>query len=253
VSSLPISNIVEVNAVLFLNGPTQSVEAQTAILEALASQPETAPTHGGIDERKRLPFSVETLAAQTGKKLGGSPVVWRLTPPKYWGLVDSTPLPVARITMHYEKIAAKNVAPVVGAVARLADRLEPVYAALHFKWAEGTPEQLASLRTFWVKPLHYARYGPPGIFAWTWFGPALVESIGMPALLAQGAAATAWGGASLPLVESMWSAPFEALRERQIAVDAALRATGIFGDYSQPLPQKGANWSPPPLPSPGNA
>jgi uncharacterized protein YjbI with pentapeptide repeats len=234
---------IEVHVALFMNGPTKSVEAQTALLEAVASEPESAPTHGGIDERKRLPFSAKALATQAGTN-GGASLLWRLEPPKYWGSVDSSKLPISRILLHYEDLEPRSVGPVCGGISRLVDKLEPAYAALHFKWGDATSEQAASMRGFSAKALHYCKFGPPGVFAWTWFGPTLVERLGMATLLAQGATSTSWGGAALPLVAQPWSATFEALRERQIAVDNVLRPMGIFGDYSEPVPQMGAQWAP---------
>lgn len=246
------SIISEVHAALFVNGPTKSVEAQTAFLGAIASEPETAPTHGSLDDRRRLPFSAEALATEAGTKVG-SPVLWRLTPPKYWGSGDASPLPIARILLHYEDIEQGSVGPVCGGIARVVDKLKPAYAALHFVWTEATAEQAVSMRGFSPTALQYCKFGPPGVFVWTWFGPALVERLGMATLLAEGATSTPWGGASLPLVEPPWRATFEALRERQLAVDKVLRARGVFGDYSQPVPQKGARWIPLAGPSKGKA
>jgi hypothetical protein len=167
-----------------------------------------------------------------------------LTPPKYWGSVDASPHPIARILLHYENIAAKHVAPVCGGIVRLVDTLAPAYAALHFRWAERTDERAASMNGLFTKALQYRRHGPPGVFAWTWFGPALVELLGAGPLRSAGAVATPWGGAWLPLVEQPWAVPFAELRERQIAADAALRAAGCFGDYSKPIPQTGPKWRP---------
>jgi hypothetical protein len=237
------SIISEVHAALFVGGPAKSIEAQTALLGAIASEPETVPTHGSLDERRRLPFSAEALATEAGTNPGAS-LLWRLRPPKYWGSVDASKLPIARVLLHYEDIGQASVGPVCGGIARLVDKLEPAYALLHFKWTDATAEQAISMRGFSTKALCYCKFGPPGVFVWTWFGPALVERFGMPSLLAQGAISTPWGGASLPLIEQPWRATFEALRERQVAVDEVLRARGIFGDYSQPVPQKGAQWTP---------
>jgi hypothetical protein len=47
--------ISEICASLYVNGPTKSVPAQKALLEAVASEPATAPSHGGLDELKPLP------------------------------------------------------------------------------------------------------------------------------------------------------------------------------------------------------
>lgn len=231
--------ISEVHAAFYVNGPTKSVETQTALLGAIASVPETSPTHGNVDDRKRLPFSLQALAAQPWSK-----VLWRLTPPKYWGSIDAATASIGRILLHYEDIEQDLIASVCQGIASLVDGLEPAYAALHFKWVDQTKDQInSSMRGFSAKALQYSKFGPPGVFAWTWFGPAFVEKIGMASLLAEGARPTPWGGASLPLVEEPWALTFEALRERQIAVDSALRPRGLFGDYSQPVPQKGAQWT----------
>lgn len=236
------SAISDVRVTLFVKGPTNNVSAQSALLDAIAHEPQTAPTHGSLDERTRKPFSVAALATEAGTKMS-DPVLWRLTPPKHWGVVNSTPLMIARISLEYEAIAQEHVAPACDGIARLVDKLQPAYAALHFWWTESTDEHTASMRGFSTKALHYCKFGPPGVFAWTWFGPALVELFGMKALLEQGATPTPWGGASLPLVERPWAVAFEELRARQIAVDKALRAQGIFGDYSRPVPAKGPRWS----------
>lgn len=232
--------ICEIHATFMVNGPTRNVDEQTALLEAIASVSEIAPTHGNVDDRKRLPFSLEALAAQPWSKS-----LWRLKPPKYWGSLDATPQPIGRLLLHYEDIDQDSVETVCRGIARLVERLEPAYAALHFKWVDQTREQIASsMAGFSAQALDYRRYGPPGIFAWTWFGPAFVEMIGMASLQAAGAKQTSWGGASLPLVEDPWVPSFDALSERQLAVDKELRPHGFFGDYSRPLPQKGAQWTP---------
>ena len=232
--------ISEVHATFFVNGPTKSIVNQTTLLQAIASVPETLPTHGNVDDRKRLPFSLEALAAEPWSK-----VLWRLTPPKYWGSIDATAMTIGRILLHYEDVEQDSIASVCHGIARLVDKLEPAYAAVHFKWVDQTKEQIAcSMRGFSAKALHYCKYGPPGVFAWTWFGPAFAEKMDMASLLAEGARPTSWGGISFPLIEKPWTATFELIRERQIAVDSALRSRGLFGDYTQPVPKKGARWTP---------
>jgi hypothetical protein len=242
-SKMDESSIAKVHATLFVTGPTKSVEAQTALLETIASEQQTAPTHGSLDERKRKPFSLITLATEAATSMG-DPILWRLTPPKYWGVIDATSMPIARISFEYEDIDHAHVASVCNSIARLIDKLKPEYAALDFTWTELTEEHAASARGFSAKALQYCRFGPPGVFFWTWFGPRLVDLFGEALLLEQGATLIAWGGASLPLVEQPWTATFEELRKRQITVDKALRAKGIFGDYSKPAPQKGPQWIP---------
>ena len=162
--------IADVIAVFFVQGPTRSVAAQTALLGALAADPLTEPTHGSADERKRLPFSLETLAAAAEKQPGTD--IWRMRRPKYFGLVDSSPLPVSRIILRYEDISAEHIEPVCEALTRLAERLQPVYAAMQFGWPQVTAAGTASLAGISTKALAYCRYGPPGVFAWTWFGRA---------------------------------------------------------------------------------
>lgn len=235
------STIAQVHATFFVNGPTKNVEAQTRLLEAIANEPQTAPTHGSFDERKRLPFSAHSLATYAGTRMG-TPLLWRAKAPKYWGSVDASPLPIARILLHYEDIDPKKVEALCAGIARLADKLEPAYAALRFIWTDPMPTQAASMSGFSLKALHYCKYGPPGVYASTWFGPSLVHSIGLPALLAQGATATAWGGVSLQLVPEPWNATFESLCERQNEINHVLRESGFFGDYSEPVPRKGARW-----------
>ena len=243
VSKAGASTITQVDVTIFVNGPTKSIEVQTALLEAIASEPQIAPTHGSLDERKRLPFSAKTLAAEAGTQIG-DPILWRLTQPKYWAVIEATPLPIARLSFDYEDIEPEHVAPVCKAIARLVDKLQPVYAALDFKWSELTDEHVNAMQGFDAKALHYCKFGPPGVFVWTWFGPRLVELLGEALLREQGATMTPWGGASLPLVEQPWTATFDEMRKRQVAIDNALRAKGFFGDYSRPVPQKGAQWIP---------
>jgi len=167
------SNIAEVYAVLFVNGPTKSVAAQSAILDALASDPETAPTNGSLNDRKRAPFSSVTLAADAGTKIG-SPIFWRMKSPKYWGMVDASPQPIARILLKYEDFGPRAIRPVWSGVARLVDRLQPGYVLLHFRWINPIRDHAASMNGMATKALEYSRSAPPGVFACTWFRPELV-------------------------------------------------------------------------------
>ncbi|HLJ49226.1 MAG TPA: hypothetical protein VKU01_24605 [Bryobacteraceae bacterium] len=240
------SSICDVIAALYLNGPTKSVAAQRAILDTLAHEHETAPTHGNGagDERKRLPFSAEDIAAHSGIK-PGSPILWRLSPPKYWGLVDASPQPVARVLLRYEDIQERYIAGVCAAIARLADRFEPAFGALHFRWTNPTPEHIASMQNISAKALEYSRYGIPGIFAWTWFGSALTERLGgVTCLQGFGGSLRSWGGVFLPLTEQPWATPFQELRACQIAVATRLRESGLFIDYSRTVPSQGVKWTP---------
>jgi len=70
------------------------------------------------------------------------------------------------------------------------------------------------------------------------------RAIGTTTLTKVGAVSTSWGGASLSLFDEPWSVPFEDLYARQIAVNEMSRPSGVFGDYSEIPPKKGAQWMP---------
>jgi hypothetical protein len=234
--------IVGVRFAAYVHGPTNSARAQSSIFAALALSPVTQPTHGSLDDRRRPPID-PGLAARAGAQ-AGAVSLWRLTAPRYTARVDATTYPIGRVTLHYTEVIPQGIPTIGAALEALVGALQPEYAILHFDWRDPSAEQLDSGRGFSTKEIHYCKYGPPGVFAWTWFGPALLEQLGFARLLAQGATLTAWRGASLPLLEPPWSAGFEALRARQIAVDAALRPCGAFGAYFGAVPTKGEHWTP---------
>jgi len=235
----------------FVNGPTDSVLAMSALLRGLADDPLLAPTHADPDDRKRTPFDLERLANLAAEMR--SPFVWRTRRPKYMGLVEATPQLLGRLSLDFEDIDGDDIEQVCDALGRATARIQPFYAALHFKWGDGKGDDVPSGQGLHEKSTTLRKYGPPGVFEWTWFGPELTASLGLGTLLELGATPTPGGGSSLPLAPRPWTVSPPELRARQLQIDATLRKKGWFGDYTkfppivgQPNEVKAPNWTPMP-------
>ncbi|MBI5877238.1 MAG: hypothetical protein HZB53_06285 [Chloroflexi bacterium] len=127
---------------------------------------------------------------------------------------------------------------------RLAENTRAEFGIVHPVWPSKPGDRFPSYGGSGKFATHeYVEYGPVAVCARTWFGARLIKLIGQARLANLGAQKTDWGGMRLDLVESPWASDRQTLAARQAVVMAALKDTGVFGDYSTyPFYTRGARW-----------
>ncbi|NET38153.1 MAG: hypothetical protein F6K19_40165 [Cyanothece sp. SIO1E1] len=108
------------------------------------------------------------------------------------------------------------------------------------------------MQRIFIARRHLRRYGPCPVMARTWFGSHLIDLISREHLVNCGALiqGTSWGGIQLDLVENLLESDHHTLVIRQKEVMENLLPSGVFGDYSQPIPKPTPHWYPIPVRSP---
>jgi hypothetical protein len=236
--------ISRVRLILFVAGPTRAPERLLELLSVWAEPGLHSPTWAGSTERQRVRFDPNDLKSAT-EDLN----LWReQDPPTFWGVLDVSPKPIARLVLNYEAPGA-DWQELRSGVDELVARWAPEYAALQPLYSEpDAPSQAPALAGLDARALDYRKCGPPGVFAQTYFGGQLLEALlaklGRDRLEGLGARLQAWGGYRLCL-DDTWRVSYAELRAEQLKRDAELRQSGLFGDYSgSGTAKRGQAWTP---------
>jgi hypothetical protein len=234
---------------MFSQVPLRSAAGLNGLLDAFESIPECVPTHWGPDERARDPYDRQAMV-QTVSSFALEhkfPGLHRRKPPRYEAYFSARDAGMKYVKVEFGAALSDAMMRTPFALADgLAKALEPVYGIVHPIWRLGAISQSYSASGIF-KAADFQKCGPRAICARTWFGPKLIDR---DVLVAAGCIVkgTAWGGEQVDLVVRPEAATFEDLSARQAEIMKRLQATGIFGDYSQPLQCKpGPKWTPVPI------
>lgn len=242
-----------VRAAIITTMPLRTVQAVSCLLDALERVPALMPTHWGLDERAREPYTraaMETAVTALDDDYY-VPGFVRRKPPRYQGYFSASNVGLKYVKIQFSAPRAKDLSDIFLLGEILAEQLKAEFGVVHPIWQEGEGGQWYSEAAV-VDIEELQTCGPQAVAARTWFGPHMVRLVGRAILDRAGASVqdTSWGGVQLDLVESPWQAGFETLRDRQLAVMAALQPTGVFGDFATPFDCKaGPHWQPIPTPT----
>jgi hypothetical protein len=200
-----------------------------------------------IGDPPRIPFSLAACAARMcNEDAPGFDIYFtRKKAPAWWGTFAST-----RGIVEFSKPVHEKLWAALFVWANdLADALHPQFGVCYLPLP---PEKESISPDEDQGALHH-----PGSFrdcglAWfgtrTYLGRSVVKLLGRKLLNSTGAviAPRSWG-LIVDLVEKPWTAPADLLIKRQREVMEKLLPSGLFADYSGPLPTPGKKWVP--LPS----
>lgn len=238
----------ELDISIIFDGRTTDSGLLRHILTTLGNLEPLAPNYWGPYERKRDPWDIEAIMAVVSEKktrysnfFASAIDLWRTKVPRFQGSLNTADQTANRVTFQFSpRPSAKLLKAIYEATERLVHALPTIYAHVHPIWREGpevdgfTPGQVSEY-VWGARTTEHEIYalGVPSIEARTWFGPLLVERIGLDLLLGiEGAVEQEGGILRVDLVPEPWNASFKALASRKAEVLARLRPSGMFMDVA---------------------
>jgi hypothetical protein len=214
-----------------LCAPGLTAERINRIVDALEAEALLVPTHASPDERMRVPYDGPAIRSALSRE---RVEIWRTTRPRYTGSISTNSHAKDGVHFVLEEPDPASLESLFGAATRLAAQVRPEWGFVHMRWRLGEKSEAYNAGTL-KTGRDLDRFGIPGVYARTWFGPYLTQLISKEFLLARPyASETTWGGVQLDLVSKPWSATFEQLSAQQAEVLQRLQARGVVGTFKGP-------------------
>lgn len=259
-----------VHLAFFTRAPLGTPSGLAALLDAFELLPPCAPTHWGTEPRGQAAYDRQAILATCGGAAVrfGCTSLSRRKPLRYQAEIETTTVGVDDVQIDFGAVTPRERARPFALADAVASRIEPLFGFVHPFW-KGMGERG---QTYYVagtisgtrgrKGRTFQEAGPRSLAARTWLGSHVTALVGRDRLVAAGCLVreTAWDGVVVDLVERPDEASFEELSSRLAEVMGALSASGVFGDFANPIwPRPGPRWVPipndrpeqrPPAPAP---